>query len=278
MLDFYINTEHSEAIDLKTIITVLGTLVSVWFGAFLQNNKECKISKKERFQRILELQLDINLIESYILAYEDSMDKVFFIDDLPSLQKLDISFNHDLKEYTFLTNYNAYFISLLDVIARQTRLVQELINVYIDLIHDFINTANLDANQNLLLQIHSRLKHTLDEIKKAIKGLKILIVIYNLVIKNSVQGNLDYAYNLRLGENIGSLSYEHISEYKEHPLYENWNKIIKNGKRNPKNIRCMICSFIDKIKLSLANFIGFFTYKPQNCRKDKGEKTNDKSK
>ena len=62
MLDFYINTENSEAIDLKTIITVLGTLVSVWFGAFLQNNKECKISKKERFQRILELQLDINLI------------------------------------------------------------------------------------------------------------------------------------------------------------------------------------------------------------------------
>lgn len=278
MFDFYINTENSEAIDLKTIITILGTLVSVWFGTFLQNNKEFKISKKERFQRILELQLDINLIESYILAYEDSMDKVFFIDDLPSLQKLDISFNHNLKEYTFLTNYNTYFINLLDVITRQTKLVQELINIYIDLIHDFINTANLDANQNLLLQIHSRLKHTLDEIKKAIKGLKILIVTYNLVIKNSIQGNLDYEYNLRLGENIGSLSYEHISEYKEHPSYENWNKIIKNGKRNPKNIRCMICSFIDKIKLSWANFIEFFTYKPQNCRKDKGEKINDKSK
>ena len=278
MFDFYINTENSEAVDLKTIITILGTLVSVWFGTFLQNNKECKISKKERFQRILELQLDINLIESYILAYEDSMDKVFFIDDLPSLQKLDISFNHNLKEYTFLTNYNTYFINLLDVITRQTKLVQELINIYIDLIHDFINTANLATNQNLLLQIHSRLKHTLDEIKKAIKGLKILIVTYNLVIKNSIQGNLDYEYNLRLGENIGSLSYEHISEYKEHPLYENWNKIIKNGKRNPKNIRCMICSFIDKIKLSWANFIGVFTYKPQNCRKDKGEKTNDKSK
>lgn len=278
MLNFYINTNNIDIIDWKTIITILGTLASVWFGTFLQNNKECKISKKERFQRILELQLDINLIESYILAYEDSMDKVFFIDDLPSLQKLDISFNHNLKEYTFLTNYNAYFISLLDVITRQTKLVQELINIYIDLIHDFINTANLDANQNLLLQIHSRLKHTLDEIKKAIKGLKILIVIYNLVIKNSVQGNLDYAYNLRLGENIGSLSYDHISEYEEQPLYKNWNKIIERGKRNPKNIRCMICSFIDKIKLSLANFIGFFTYKPQNCRKDKGEKTNDKSK
>lgn len=107
----------------------------------------------------------------------------------------------------------------------------------IDLIHDYINTANLVANLNLLQQIHLRLRNTLDEIKKAIKGLKILIVIYNLVIKNSVQGNLDYAYNLRLGENIGSLSYEHISEYKEHPLYENWNKIIKNGKRNPKKMQ-----------------------------------------
>lgn len=169
MLDFYINTENSEAVDLKTIITILGTLASVWFGAFLQNNKECKISKKERFQRILELQLDINLIESYILAYEDSMDKVFFIDDLPSLQKLDISFNHDLKEYTFLTNYNAYFISLLDVIARQTRLVQELINVYIDLIHDYINTANLVANLNLLQQIHLRLDLLHKKIKSIVK-------------------------------------------------------------------------------------------------------------
>lgn len=217
------------------------------------------------------------MIENYILAYEDSMDKVFFIDDLPSLQKLDISFEHNVKEYTFLTNYNTYFINLLDVIARQTRLVQELINSYINSMHDYIN-ANSVVNPNLLLQIQSRLKNTLDEIKKSINGLKILIVTYNLVIKNSVQGNLDYAYNLRLGENIGSLSYEHIPEYKKHPLYENWHKIVESGKRNPKNIRCMICSYIDKIKLSWVNFIGFFTYKPQNCRKDKGEKTNENRK
>lgn len=277
MLNFYINANDVNVIDWKTVITILGTLVSVWFGTFLQDKKDSKISKKERFQRILELQLDVNLIENYILAYEDSMDKVFFIDDLPSLQKLDISFEHNVKEYTFLTNYNTYFINLLDVIARQTRLVQELINSYINSMHDYIN-ANSVVNPNLLLQIQSRLKNTLDEIKKSINGLKILIVTYNLVIKNSVQGNLDYAYNLRLGENIGSLSYEHIPEYKKHPLYENWHKIVESGKRNPKNIRCMICSYIDKIKLSWVNFIGFFTYKPQNCRKDKGEKTNENRK
>lgn len=269
MINFYINTNDLNVIDWKTVITVLGTLVSVWIGHKLTEKKEIEDKQKERFQRILELQLDINLIENYILAYEDSMNKVFFIDDLPSLDHLDISFNQNIKEYTFLTNYNAYFINLLDVIARQTQLVQKLIDSYINSIHDYINTANSGVNPSLLLQIISRLKNTLDEIKKAIKGLKILIITYNLVVKTCVQGNLDYAYNLRLGENIGSLSYEQITDYKEHPLYTNWSKVVESGRRNPKNIKCLICYFVDKIKLNWTNFIGFFTYKPVNCRKDK---------
>lgn len=84
-----------------------------------------------------------------------------------------------------------------------------------------------------------------------------------------MQGNLDYSYNLRLGENIGSLSYEQIPNYKKNPLYTNWSKMVESGRRNPKNIKCLICSFVDRIKLNLTNFIGFFIYKPVNCRKDK---------
>lgn len=158
MINFYINTSNLNVVDWKTVLTVLGTLVSVWFGAYLKEKKESKVSKQERFQRILELQLDMNLIENYILAYEDSMNKNFFIDDLPSLDHLDISFNQNIKEYTFLTNYNAYFINLLDVISRQTRLVQKLIDSYINSIHDYINTANSGVNNGLQLQIISRLK------------------------------------------------------------------------------------------------------------------------
>lgn len=269
MINFYINTNDLNAIDWKTVLTVLGTLGSVWFGAYLKDKKESKVSKKERFQRILELQLDINLIENYILAYETAMDKEIFIDDICSLQKLDISFNPNLKDYTFLTNYNVYFINLLDIISRQTKSIQESIDCYISSLYTYINMANSIANPILLEQLRARLKNTFSEIKGAIKGLKILIVTYNLVIKTSVQGNLDYAYNLRLGENIVSLSYECIDNYQDHPAYTNWNKIVESGRRNPKNIRCLICSFIEKIKPTWTNFTGFFAHKPINCRKDK---------
>lgn len=263
MLDFNAN-------EINNVLNCLSTLLSVWFGAYLKDKKDNKISKQERFQRILELQVEVNLIENYILAYETAMDKKVFIDDIYSLSKFDIVFNPNLKDYTFLTDYNVYFVSLLDIISRQTKLVQGLTDSYISLLHVYTNIENsaVNANSVLLEQSRIELKNTFSRVKEAIKGFNILIITYNLVVKTSVQGNLDCAYNLRLRENIGSLSYERIADYKEDPLYTNWSKIVESGRRNPKNINWLIYSFTYKIKLVWANLKGFFTYKLIDCRKD----------
>ncbi len=260
-----------------TIITVIVTLFSVWFGTYLQEKKENKISKKERFQRILELQLNINLIENYILAYEESMNNKFFIEDIPCLQKLDISFDCNLKEYAFLTNYNVYLVNLLDIISRQTKLIQNLIDSYINNVYTYINISNSNLMSPSLPSVKLKIENTLAEIKQGITGLKILIVIYNLIIKLCVQGNLDCIYNYRLGGTLGSISFDHIPEYESNSLYKNWFGIIEKGRINPKNIRCLTCLLLDRINLIQVNFIGFWDYKPTNCRKNK-EKKNAKNK
>ena len=115
----------------ETIITSVITLLAVWFGFFLSNKNNDKLEKKEKIKKIIDLQLTLNLLETYIVAYEESMGKEKIIDDIPCIQHIDIPFSTELKEYSFLSNYNIHFLNLLDVISRQNKHIHYLINFYI---------------------------------------------------------------------------------------------------------------------------------------------------
>lgn len=254
--------------DTETIITSIITLLAVWFGFFLSNTNNDKLEKKEKIKKIEDLQHLLNLVENYIIAYDESIGRENILENIPCIQPMDIPFSIKLQEYSFLTDYNIHFLSLLDVISRQNNQLHNLVNHYINSIKSYIDIYYTDESQTHKERSKKDLERTYNYIKDAIRGLRILIVIFNKTVHSSILCNYNILCNSRLNGYCQSLSFENIFNFEEHQLYKNWIKIIEEGKVNPPNFKCFVCNVKNKIINFFKQIEFYFTYKPINCHKN----------
>ncbi len=273
IFNFNIN-QDSLGIKWDTIITNVITILVVYL-AYLFNKRLNRINQKEdQHKKILHLIGYLGIINSFIVAYKALIDKKCF-DGIHTATLLPLEIdNIKTDEYLFLTDYNLYYLNVIDIINRQINSTKGLIEPTKKLI-DVYNQAVVSGYKEDLPKVIESLNNAFNLLGNEIKNLDILLFITAYSITKCIIPNVGY----NIAGKIRKLLYfkdieAEYPDYKNVELYKNWMDTVEQGAYNSPNIRCFWCSFWGSIMAKLNYIWLFITVKPEKCpkRKDKNDK------
>ncbi len=272
-INFNINTASND-IDLGVLITALATILAVFLTYLLNKKLESIKIKNAQFDKIISLIVKMTLLDSYLNAYKENINKKPDENNI-TFPEFNPEFFIDINEYWFLLDYNLYYLNLLDIFNRRIDSLKSTANTSNTLFQNHYRVRQGNFQNIQIEDIDVLIDKNSSVLKDQIKGLDILLYIFYYSIYKCVIPKMSF----RAIRKLDRITYKKdlanlYPNYQEEQLYKVWIDSLETGSFNRPNLICFICSFFMTLSFYLKCFWNFLVSTPEKCpkRKDKNDK------